>query len=270
MKNGIVIPCYNEAKRLHLDSFQQFADQNPEYILCFVNDGSRDETLTVLQAFQAKNAAQVEVFDMPQNGGKAEAVRRGVLHLLEQHSLSTVGFMDADLSTGFSDYQDLVQTITHTEGNKQLVFGSRKIEEDNHIERTFFRSLASKAVGLLIRSVLRLPIHDTQCGAKVFSAPLARLAFQSSFVTRWLFDVELFIRARKYFGRKAIMEKIAEQPLKQWVHVEGSKITLQDSLQIPGQLWRIFFTYEVQPTLNATSTVVGSWSYRLMTNLNIF
>ncbi len=270
MKNGIIIPCYNEADRLQLDKFQQFIDTQRDYMLCFVNDGSKDDTLKVLSSFKKTNPGRVDVFDMPQNGGKAEAVRNGILHLVNTTNVCTVGFMDADLSTGFEDYMDLTQAIECEEENKEMVFGSRQMLEDNHIERTFFRSVASKAVGLLIRAVLRLPIKDTQCGAKVFSVSMARACFDRSFVTRWLFDVELFIRARKQYGRKALMERIEEKPLKQWIHVDGSKITLKDSLQIPNQLWKIFFNYELRPTIQLAPAKVSNWSVRLMTNLGIF
>ena len=45
---GVVIPCYNEAERLLSDEFTNFVDSNSGYHLCFVNDGSKDNTLGVL------------------------------------------------------------------------------------------------------------------------------------------------------------------------------------------------------------------------------
>lgn len=267
MENGIVIPCYNEAERLQLDRFQAFIATHSNYQLCFVNDGSKDNTLEVLQQFQQQHPEQVVVYDMPQNGGKAEAVRAGMLYLTERYGLRTVGFMDADLSTSFEDYRALVRSLKAK--SQQLVFGSRKLLKNDHIERTLFRSLASKVVGLMIHSILRLPIQDTQCGAKVFTTDLARNCFRNSFVTRWLFDVELFIRAKRQFGRKDIMQRITEQPLSSWTDVEGSKLTVKDSLMIPSQLWKIFLTYDVRPTLTLSPKRVSSWSYRLMTHLNL-
>ena len=178
--------------------------------------------------------------------------------------------MDADLSTGFDDYVTLVQELQAPLGQKKMVFGSRKAQEENRIERTFFRSLASKIIGLMIRAVLRLPIHDTQCGAKVFNADLARSCFRSSFVTKWLFDVELFIRARKQYGRKRLMEQIVEKPLKEWIHVEGSKITLKDSIEIPSQLWKILFNYDIRPVFSIAPRKVKTFSHKLRASLNLF
>ena len=49
MQTTIVIPCYNEAKRLDCKTFADFATQNPNIQFLFVNDGSADNTLAVLQ-----------------------------------------------------------------------------------------------------------------------------------------------------------------------------------------------------------------------------
>lgn len=268
MENGIVIPCYNEADRLQFELFADFINSHADYVLCFVNDGSKDHTLQLLNDFQQQHPERVAVYDMPQNGGKAEAVRAGILHLVQRHHVQTVGFMDADLSTSFEDYMGLTQSLKAN--YQKMVFGSRKLLENENIERTLFRSLASKVVGVLVHSILRLPIHDTQCGAKVFTADLAASCFRESFVTRWLFDVELFIRAKRQYGHKEVMNRITEQPLSGWMDVEGSKLTLKDSLMIPAQLWKIFFSYDLRPALSATPRRVSRWSYRAMSSLGIF
>ena len=46
---GVVIPCYNEEERLLGKEFRDFAHSNLGYHLCFVNDGSTDKTLEVLE-----------------------------------------------------------------------------------------------------------------------------------------------------------------------------------------------------------------------------
>lgn len=247
MKNGIVIPCFNEAQRLKLDKFEEFVRANNDYVLCFVNDGSTDQTLEVLERFQSRHKEKVLVCNLIRNSGKAEAVRSGVRYLAAQKSLGTVGFMDADLSTGFDEYQSLVEGMN---GKHYMVFGSRKSGNEHTVERSWFRSLASNIVGTLIRLVLGLPIRDTQCGAKVFRTGLANRLFRNAFTSRWLFDVELFIRAKKLFGRKRVMNRLEEVPLKKWVAVDGSKITASDSIKIPLQLLKIWYTYTVTPSLN--------------------
>ncbi len=246
MKKGIVIPCYNEANRLQLDRFQNFIDNNKSYILCFVNDGSKDETLEQLEDFRTGNESLVIIENLAINQGKAEAVRNGVQALLALSDVETIGYLDADLATGFEDYMRLENQI-HTEG-KNMVFGSRKMDDSEGIERSAFRKFASWVIGMMIKVLIGMPINDTQCGAKVFTRALARDIFDRSFLSRWLFDVEIFIRINNKFS-KASMEVIKEVALDQWEEVEGSKITMRDTLKFPLALLEIGYDYKLKPIM---------------------
>ena len=81
---GVVIPCYNEEERLLSDEFLTFVNENSGYHLCFVNDGSKDKTLEVLHKLQKGREDFITVYDCEKNGGKAEAVRLGMLHMAEK------------------------------------------------------------------------------------------------------------------------------------------------------------------------------------------
>lgn len=236
MKYGIVIPCYNESERLPFRAFELFLQSNPEHICCFVNDGSNDDTLLKLLAFKLRVGRQVDVYDMPQNTGKAEAVRAGVNCLLKYENIQSIGFLDADLATGFVDYTRLERELE--ENNQEMVIGSRKDDDSLDIQRSNFRSLFSYGIGLMIKLVVRLPIKDTQCGAKVFSSRTAAYLFASPFKTKWLFDIELFLRLKSLLGHKT-MSFLKELPLTSWTDVEGSKLKTKDAIQIPVMLIRI-------------------------------
>ncbi|MBP2834301.1 glycosyltransferase, partial [Aquimarina sp. U1-2] len=108
---GVVIPCYNEEERLLSKEFIDFVNSNLGYHLCFVNDGSTDNTLEVLNNLQKGRETNISVYNCEKNGGKAEAVRQGVLHLAKDAQLDYIGYLDADLSTDFRDFDDLVKTI---------------------------------------------------------------------------------------------------------------------------------------------------------------
>ncbi|MGB5371258.1 MAG: response regulator, partial [Flavobacteriaceae bacterium] len=84
---GVVIPCYNEAERLSSKIFQEFSRKNLGYHLCFVNDGSTDNTLEVLEKLRKGNEDTISIYDCAKNGGKAEAVRQGILHLSKDAQL---------------------------------------------------------------------------------------------------------------------------------------------------------------------------------------
>ena len=82
-KTAIIIPCYNEANRLDRQAFIDFIQDHPDYLLCFVNDGSSDDTISVLYEIKDAQDDQIHVLDMPRNSGKAAAVRAGALYLSE-------------------------------------------------------------------------------------------------------------------------------------------------------------------------------------------
>ncbi|NJB36300.1 response regulator [Croceivirga sp. JEA036] len=240
---GVVIPCYNEEERLLSDEFQSFVKQNLGYHLCFVNDGSKDNTLEVLHKLRKGHEDHISVYDCPQNGGKAEAVRLGTLHLAQDPQLDYIGYLDADLSTDFKDFDDLVQTIKKS--NYKIVSGSRMARMGADINKESARAIISKTINFLIRSILRMPFNDTQCGAKIMDKEIAQLVFSKPFLTRWLFDVEIFKRMSNTYGRKEAVAMICEQPLKRWIHADGSKLSFKDSLKIVFQLGQIAMHYNI-------------------------
>mgnify|MGYP003640534081 FL=1 len=238
---GVVIPCYNEEERLLSTEFKDFAHKNLGYHLCFVNDGSTDKTLEVLEKLKKGSESNISIYNCEQNGGKAEAVRQGMLHLAKDAQLDYIGFLDADLSTDFRDFDDLVETLDQS--NFKIVSGSRMSRMGANITKESARKIISMTINLIIRTILRMPFNDTQCGAKVMDRSVVPLLFDKPFITKWLFDVEMFIRMRKHYGKTEAKKFICEQPLKRWIHADGSKLSMKDSVKIVGQLAKIAFVY---------------------------
>lgn len=238
---GVVIPCYNEEERLLSDEFKDFAHKNLGYHLCFVNDGSTDNTLEVLQKLQQTNPDNISIYNCEQNGGKAEAVRQGVQHLIKDEQFDYIGFLDADLSTDFRDFDDLVKTIENSDF--KIVSGSRIARMGANITKESARKIISTAINLIIQTILGMPFKDTQCGAKVMDRDIAVKMFEQKFITKWLFDVEIFMRMKRYYGKNQAINLICEQPLKRWIHADGSKLSMKDSVKIVGQLFEIAVDY---------------------------
>ena len=234
---GVVIPCYNEEKRLLSTQFTDFIDKNSGYHLCFVNDGSKDKTLQVLQDLQKGREDFITVYNCKKNGGKAEAVRQGMLHMAQFNDLDYIGFLDADLSTDLTDFDALVTTIEKSDF--KIVIGSRISRMGANIAKESAREIISLTINFIIRKILKMDFKDTQCGAKIFSKDVIHIAFNKKYITRWLFDVEIFLRMRKHFGLSKAKQFICEKPLKRWVHVDDSKLSMSDSLKILGQLGQI-------------------------------
>lgn len=238
---GVVIPCYNEEKRLLSDEFRDFVHKNLGYHLCFVNDGSKDKTLEVLQELVKGKEDYISVYDCEKNGGKAEAVRLGMLHLAKQSQFDYIGFLDADLSTDFADFNDLAETISNSK--YKMVFGSRITRMGADIEKESARAIISKTINFIIRKTLGMEIKDTQCGAKIMTKDVIENTFKEKFITKWLFDVEIFMRMKKVYGAKETKDLILEQPLKRWIHADGSKLSMKDSIKIVGQIGQIAIHY---------------------------
>ncbi|HKJ48882.1 MAG TPA: response regulator, partial [Christiangramia sp.] len=254
---GVVIPCYNEENRLKSEEFINFIERNSGYHLCFVNDGSTDKTMQVLQNLKKGREDYISIYNCAKNGGKAEAVRQGLIYMSNFADLDYVGFLDADLSTDFQDFDDLVKTIETTDF--QIVNGSRISRMGANITKESARKIISMTINLIITTILGMPFKDTQCGAKIMRKELIPVAFNSPFLTKWLFDVEIFMRMKKQFGKENAQEMICEQPLKRWIHADGSKLSMKDSLKIGFQLLKIYWNYNFSTANKNKPEVSGSY-----------
>ena len=91
---------------------------------------------------------------------------------------------------------------------------------------TFPGRLIVRTAPTLASLTLRLPVYDTQCGAKMFRAnDLVHGLFATPFVSNWIFDVEILgrlVAAVGDAGKAATM--VYEYPLPEWHDVAGSKL----------------------------------------------
>lgn len=245
---GVVIPCYDEEERLLSTEFSEYINKNSGYHLCFVNDGSKDKTLEVLKELQKGREEFITVYNCKKNGGKAQAVRLGMLHMAKKEGLDYIGFLDADLSTDLADFDDLVKTIEHSDF--KIVSGSRIVRMGANITKESARKIISLTINFIIRKILSMDFKDTQCGAKIFHKDVINVAFKKEFVTQWIFDVEIFKRLTQYYGLNKAKTMLCEQPLKRWIHADGSKLSMKDSVKIVGQLAQIAWIYRSKKTNN--------------------
>lgn len=229
---AIVVPCFNEENRFPFRGFLDFAQQNPEVLLCFVNDGSNDKTLATLRGIQAECPATICVHSLKKNAGKSEAVRQGMLYIHRQFTVELLGFLDADLATKPEEW---LQMAKYREQYPQFgaVVGSRIQRLGANIKRNDQRSLVSSVIKLIIRLILDATFQDTQCGAKVFHRNLVPFLFNQSFMTPWLFDVEIFLRLQKKFGKSSLQNGVLEFPLMHWTEVGDSRLKLKHTIKIP-------------------------------------
>ncbi len=163
----IVVPCFNEGSRLQVTRFTDFLARVEGINFLFVNDGSRDNTLAVLETIRSGREDRIQILDMPENAGKAEAVRAGLLKAIEQGNGTYVGFWDADLSTPLEVIPDFLALLNGSD-RLQMVFGSRVRLLGRDVARRASRHYLGRVFASFASMTLGLPIYDTQCGAKLF------------------------------------------------------------------------------------------------------
>jgi glycosyltransferase involved in cell wall biosynthesis len=237
----LVVPCYNEAHRLDVDAFRRFQLNGHQIEFCFVNDGSGDGTLSVLESMRAEDPGRFSVVNLERNQGKAEAVRRGITASFDRADY--IGFWDADLATPLTELPSFVDLL-NTRKEKQMVFGARVRLLGREISRQPARHYVGRVGATLISSSLGLAVYDTQCGAKLFRASeTVREVFATPFLSRWLFDVEIIARYVQRTGRDAAAGAIYELPINVWHDVKGSKVKPLDFLRALRDLQKIRRAY---------------------------
>jgi dolichyl-phosphate beta-glucosyltransferase len=240
----VVVPCYNEASRLDVEAFADFAARG-EARLLFVDDGSRDGTLEVLRRLESVCPERIGVHALPFNVGKAEAVRLCLVQACRSRP-TYVAFWDADLATPLDDIGPFVQLLD-SRPDIEMVFGSRVNLLGRQVHRKLIRHYVGRVFATAAAFVLGIGIYDTQCGAKMFRVSDRFVQqLQAPFIGGWIFDVEMIARdinARRGTDLPHTSTIIYEFPLTVWRDVAGSKIKLGDWFAVGANLWRIYFKY---------------------------
>ena len=241
----LVVPCFNEAARLRADAFREGLRDDPDLRLLLVDDGSTDGTAARLTELAALEPGRVDVVVLAANAGKGEAVRRGLLEGLRKGP-RYVGYWDADLATPL-DALPALRRVLEERPEVHYVLGSRIQRLGSTITRSALRHYVGRVVATFASRTLRLPVYDTQCGAKLFRvSPLVHELFATPFLSRWLFDVEILARWNAMASRGLLgppTTSAHEVPLVRWTDEPGSKVKPWDFFRALRDLRRIRRAY---------------------------
>lgn len=142
---SVLIPCFNEEDNLE-DSIPHLLKLNyPNYELVFINDGSRDATLEIIEKWAAREQKIVALTQS--NSGKAAAMNNGLKHARGQYIVGIDG--DAVLDYHALDY--IVQTL---EANPMLgaVTGNPRVRNRSTVLGKLQVAEFSSIIGLIKRS----------------------------------------------------------------------------------------------------------------------
>lgn len=220
---SIIIPAYNEAKRLPLtliDIDKHLETQEYSYEILVVNDGSTDQTAEIINRFMPL-IENLKLVDNKENRGKGAAVRQGMLLAKGTWRL----FMDADNSTSIVEFNKM---IPYFKDGYEVVIGSRDVKGSRMLPpQRFYKRWLGDLGNLIIQALLLPGIWDTQCGFKCFSDEAAERIFHLTKIDRWGFDAEALALA------KQLGYKIKEMPIF-WVNDTRSQVSWKTYLQV---LW---------------------------------
>jgi len=160
----------------------------------------------------------------PGNRGKGYSVRHGMTEARGEWRL----FTDADLSAPIEELEKLWAAMER-EGS-QVAIGSRALDRSLiGVHQPGMRESAGRIFNAVMRTVVGLPIADTQCGFKLFQGAASLEIFPRQRLERFGFDVEILFIAKKRGFR------ISEVPVR-WNHAEGSKVGMLTGLHAFSEL----------------------------------
>lgn len=157
---SLVIPVYDEEENLPplFDAVRAaIRPLKKTWELIFVDDGSRDGSLAVLQGLVKKDPQHVRVVVFRRNFGQTAAIAAGI----DQARGETVVFLDADLQ---NDPADIPMLLAKLDEGYDVVSGWRKNRKDNTVTRT----LPSMMANGLISWVTGVRLHDYGCTLKAY------------------------------------------------------------------------------------------------------
>ncbi len=227
---SIVIPAYNEEKRIACTLLETCATMDSfsiSYEIVVVNDGSDDGTFEEASK-TAKLFDNIKVVHYTQNGGKGNAIKYGCKFVTGD----LVTFLDADLEL---HPRQLKRFFDHMDkSNADVVVGSKRhpLSKVNYPAQ---RRLLSWFYHLLIRTMFRLPVKDTQLGLKLFRREVIDSVIPNILTKRYAYDVEILVNAN-HMGFK-----IVEAPIELNFKRNIGRVRLKDISRIAWDTAAIFY-----------------------------
>jgi len=163
MNISAVVPVYNEVDSLP-ELHRELAAILPaggRHEIIYIDDGSSDGSAAVLKGL-SDGVARVKVISFYRNYGKAAALAAG----FEAAAGDVVVTMDSDLQDDPAEIPAMIELLNQ---GWDMVSGWKKVRHDPLRKR-----LSSKFYNFVVRLMTGVPIHDSNCGLKVYRAEVVK------------------------------------------------------------------------------------------------
>jgi glycosyltransferase involved in cell wall biosynthesis len=198
IKVSVIVPAYREARHIHenLGKLLRELDRlGRTYEVIVVSDGNTDQTAREAERVVSPH---IKVIEYNRNMGKGYALRCGVAH----SSGELVTFIDADMELDPHYIKGFIAVMESFDCD--AVVGSKRHPMSN-VQYPPARRFQSLIYQLLIRTLFRVKVRDTQTGLKLFRRNVLEEVVPLLAIKRFAFDLELLVVARQ-LGFKKVME----------------------------------------------------------------
>lgn len=230
---SVIVPCFNEEETIHY--FYQAMEKvrikmNEEFEYIFVNDGSKDSTLSILRSLSVQDRS-VRYLSFSRNFGKEAALFAG----LEAANGQLVTVMDADLQDPPEMLMEMKQMLD--DDSDLDCVGTRRVSRDGEpLIRSFFATLFYK----LMNKISQVEVVD---GARDF-----RL------MRRHMVDAILSVSEYNRFSKGLFA----------WVGFKTEYLSYKNVERVAGEtswsLWKLL-SYSIEGIINFSDTPLNIASY---------
>lgn len=159
----ILVPVFNESanmERLEKELSGYIAHSSVKTTVLFINDGSKDNSLSLLEDVCRRNAG-FHYISFDKNRGLSAAIKAG----FDQTQTELVAYIDADLQTSPEDFEVLLKAM----GDNALVTGVRSMRKDS-----FVKNMSSTIANSIRRAFTHDGMDDTGCPLKIIRTEYAK------------------------------------------------------------------------------------------------
>lgn len=192
---SLIIPAYNEEKKIERDirqAFAYFRQRNIKGEVIVSTDGVTDNTNKIVLDLK-KEYPYLILLAQKKKIGKGAAIKRGVACAKGKYIM----FADAGYCIPFKYIDEGIKKI---EEGYDMALGDRESKSAIiKVRQPYYRKVGSQVFGLLVKNILGVPnfIKDTQCGFKIYKHNIAKSLFKDLKTPGMMFDLEHILIAKK-------------------------------------------------------------------------